>query len=313
MKLLIKKILALIITLFLVSFFAFFAFQSVTGDPALNRLGTEATPEELALLREEMGLNRPILARYGDWVLGFFNGDLGESYTYHEPVSKLLAQKLPVTAAMSVMSLGMIVLLSIPVGIWAARNNRKICGKAFTVFNQVLMSVPPFFLGMLFVWVFGLILRWFVPGNYISWQDSPSGFLKYLFFPALTIALPRSAMAVRMLKGSVLSEMKQDYVRTARARGNSEPQALRRHVLRNAMLPVTTFFATTFAGIISAGVIVEQVFTVPGIGRLLLSSISSRDYPVVQAIIVLIASLVITVNFLADICYQLLDPRIHLS
>jgi ABC-type dipeptide/oligopeptide/nickel transport system permease component len=166
--------------------------------------------------------------------------------------------------------------------------------------------------GIVFCYLFGIIFRIFIPGDFVSFSDSPSKFFTYLIFPALSIAIPRIAMTVKMLRSSIISQSKKDYVRTAYSRGNSRASALRRHVLKNAMIPVISFIAVSMAEIVAGSIIIEQVFTIPGIGRLLLSSISNRDYPVVQAIVVIIAFWVAAVNFIADILYQYLDPRIRL-
>jgi peptide/nickel transport system permease protein len=175
------------------------------------------------------------------------------------------------------------------------------------------MSVPPFFIGILCCWIFGIILRMFTPGAFVSYTKDLPAFIIYMIFPALSIAVPRIAMTVKMLRSSILEQMGQDYVRTAYSRGNSRKTALQRHVLRNALIPVVTFIAVSVAEMLAGSIIIEQVFTIPGIGRLLLTSISSRDFPVVQAIVVILAFWVVAVNFIADVLYQYIDPRIRLG
>lgn len=313
MKYVIKKTLTLIITLFIVSLLAFLAFQVIPGDPTTKMLGTEATPEAVAALRAELGLDRSVLARYWDWLTGFIRGDMGESYSYHMPVSEMLSDKLPITLLLTVMSFLMTAVLSIPLGILAGKARGKVLDVVITALDQIVMSVPPFFIGILATFLFGTLLRVFVPGNFVSYTESWSACLGYLVLPALSIAIPRIAMTVKMLRSSILGEMERDYVRTARSRGNGRGAVLTRHVLKNALIPVITFLAVSAAEIMTGSIIIEQVFTIPGISRLLLASISNRDFPVVQAIVVILAAWIVIVNFAADLLYQLADPRIRLK
>lgn len=313
MKYLAKKTITLIITLFVISLLAFLAFQIIPGDPATHMLGTDATPERVEALREQLGLNRPLLVQYFDWLGSFLFGDMGTSYNYSMSVREMLAGKLTITGVMTGLSVIIIAVVSIPLGIWQGRHAGRLPDLSATVIGQLLMSIPPFFLGILFTLVFGLILRAFTPGEFVSYEQSVPGFLRCLIFPALAIAIPRIAMTAKLLRSSIVNEVREDYVRTARSHGRSFPAALYTHVLRNAIIPVVTFLATSVADIAAGSVIVEQVFSIPGIGRLLLSSISGRDYPVVLAIVVIMASLVVLVNFLVDVIYQLIDPRIRVS
>ena len=311
MKYLLKKVFTLIITLFIVSLLAFLAFQ-VISDPATAILGTSATPESLAALREEMGLNRPIFVQYGSWLLGFLQGDFGTSYSYHIPVAEMIAQKLPITAMLTLFSFLLMILVSIPLGIWTARKEGGLLDRSLTVINQIFMSVPPFLLGVACTYIFGVGLRIFVPGQFVSYTQSWPKFLVYLIFPAISIGISRIAMTVKMLRGAILNELDQDYVRTSRSRGMARRKVLSGHVLRNALIPTITFLAVSMAEIMTGTIIIEQVFTIPGIGRLLLASINNRDFPVVQAIVVILAAWIVIVNFVADLLYQLVDPRIRL-
>lgn len=307
-----KRILILLGTMLLVTMLAFLAFQIIPGDPVDSILGTEYTPEREAQVRAELGLDRPMLVRYAVWLAGFVTGDFGESYSYSMPVSELLAGKLTVTLTLTAMAFILILLISFPLGIFSARHAGGIIDRVLTVVNQVAMSVPPLILGIVFTYVFGLILKLFVPGNYISYTDSLPGFLGYMIFPAVAVAIPKAAMSVKLLRGSILAEMGSDYVRTARSKGNTKGTVLYRHVLRNAVIPNITFLAMTVADILAGSIIIERVFSVPGMGRMLLQSISDRDYPVVQTIVVIIAFVVVVSNFLADLIYQYVDPRIEL-
>lgn len=313
MKYVVKKISTLIITLFIVSFLTFLAFQIIPGDPATSILGTEATPEKVEVLREEMGLNDPFLIQYINWVKAFLIGDMGISYSYSLPVREMLSDKVPITLVLTLLSFALICMISIPLGILSARFKGKWVDRTVIIGSQVIMAVPAFFMGILLTLLFGLILHMFQPGGYISYKDSISGFLSYLIWPAIAIALPRIAMTVKLLRSSVAGEMQSDYVRTAYSKGAGKGKVLYFHVLKNAFIPVIAFLAMTMADIVAGSIIIEQVFSIPGFGRLLVSSISNRDYPVVQAITVILATIVIVVNFLADMIYQCIDPRIRLN
>jgi len=306
-----KTIGIFILTLFVTSLLVFFAFQVIPGDPALRMLGTKATPEKLEALREQLRLNDPVMVRYFRWLAGFVTGDLGVSYGYNMPVSELIAGKAGVTFALTMLSFSMVVLISIPLGILLVRYAHSFGDRIFVTINQIIMSVPSFFVGIIFTYIFGQILRLFVVGNFVHIYEDPVGFWTCLFFAALAIALPKSAMVTKMLRTSMLKEMSEDYVRTAFSRGNSRWQVLRKHVMRNAILPVITFLAVTLVDILAGSIIIEQVFNIPGLGRLLVESITKRDVPVAQAITMIIAVTVITVNYLADVSYKYIDPRIR--
>ena len=313
MKYVAKKLLTLIITLFIVSLLAFLAFQIIPGDVTTDLLGTNATPQQIAELQAKLGLNQPALLRYSRWLGSFVRGDMGTSYNYNLPVREMIAQKLPITLVLTLMAFAMTVLLSFPLGILAARKEGGVFDRILTVFNQICMSVPPIFVGILLCFLFGITLKVFVPGNFVSYQESWGKFLLYMIFPAFSIALSRIAMTVKMLRSSVLKEMGQDYIRTAYSRGHGRLAAMRNHAVRNAIIPVIAFLAVTMAEMVASCIVIEQVFTVPGIGRLLLASISNRDFPVAQAIVVILAFWVVFVNFIADVLYQYMDPRIRLG
>lgn len=311
MKYVMKKISGLIIALLIVSILAFLAFEVIPGDPARTILGTEATEGKVQALREEMGLNRPLPQRYAEWVKNFVTGDMGTSYYYQEPVSEMIGDKIPITITLTVLSFVFILFISIPVSILCVRYENKWVDRLFLILNQITMSIPPFFIGILFTVLFGLIFRWFTPGGYISYTESVSGFIGYLILPSLAIALPKAAMTTKMLRSSLITEMHQDYVRTAFSRGNSPWRVLLVHAFRNGIQPVITFLGVVVADIIANSIVVEQVFGIPGIGRTLISSISKRDYPVVEAIIVLIAVVILAINTVVDLLYHKLDKRIE--
>ena len=311
MKLVLKKIISLIITLFIVSLLAFLAFQIIPGDPTTKLLGTNATPEKVTQLRSQLGLDRPVLIRYMDWLVSFVKGDFGTSYTYNRAVSTLLSDKLPVTVLLTVLSFLITAVVSFPIGIWAGNTRNKWVDHIFVILDQILMAIPPFFFGIVSCVVFGIVLKWFMPGNFISLSESVSGCISYLILPAICLALPRIAMTSRMLRSSIQEELTQNYVYTARSRGLSRAGIMRRHILKNAMIPVVTFLAVSAAEIMTGTIIIEQVFTIPGTGRLLVSSIGNRDFPVVQAIVVILAAWIVIVNFAADMLNHWMDPRLR--
>lgn len=311
MKTLVKRVLLLIATLLLVTILAFVAFSIIPGDPTSSILGVEATQEQIAALRDRLGLDLPIWQRYLHWLGGLLTGDLGESYNYGMPVAQLLATCVTHTLTLAVLAFVLIVAIALPLGIIAARYEGGVVDRVLTILNQITMSVPNFVAGILLVYVFGLVLRLFQPGAIVTPQAGWGPYLWYMLFPALAVALPRSAMTVKMLRGSILSELGQDYIRTAYSKGNSKTSALWRHVLRNAMIPVVTFLAMTVADIMAGSIVVEQVFGIPGLGKMLVTSIGNRDYPVVQAIVVLIATVVVVCNFAADLLYRVMDPRLR--
>lgn len=312
-KYMLKKILMLVLTLLAVSFVVFAAFSILPGDPALQKLGTEATPERLEALREQMGLNEPFLIRYGKWLLGMLTFDFGKSYSYSMSVTDLIGGKILINAMLSLLALIIVCGVSIPLGIYTAKRVGGIVDKIFIVINQICMSIPPFLLGLLLTFVFGLIFRLFMPGGYVDYKEDFLGFVGYLICPAVALALPKCAMCIRLLKANILEEAKKDYARTAYSRGNSTTRMLYRHLLQNAIMPTITFIGMVIADMIASGIIIEQVFGIPGLGRSLLSAISTRDYPVVMAIVMLIAAGIVIISTITDLIYAWVDPRVRVS
>lgn len=316
MRYVVKKMLTLIMTLFFVSAAVYLAFEAIPGNVATSVLGTEATPEREKQLREELGLDKPLPARYGRWVWKLLQGDFGVSYRYFKnmtermPVAELIGDKLPVTLWLAALSLVMILAVSIPLGVLWARSGSRLLDAFLGVTTQTAMAVPSFFLGILTTYVFGIVLRLFAPGGYVSYQKEFRGFLGYLVFPALSVAIPKIAMTARFLRNSLLTELNADYVRTARSKGCTNRRVMYCHVLRNALIPVLTFLGMILAEIVAGSIVVEQVFGLPGIGRLLVSSVAVRDFPVVEILILYITCAVIAVYALVDILYRVIDPRI---
>lgn len=311
-----KKVITLIMTLFLVSVAAFLAFQIIPGDVVKSIVGEDASPEREEQLREQLGLNVPPVERYFRWMAGVVRGDFGVSYRYYKnmnelmPVTELIGDKLPVTLWLAAVSMLFILLVSIPLGVFWARSGNKVLDAALGVVTQTAMAVPSFFLGVLVTFVFGVTFRFFAPGGYVSYRENFGGFLRYLVFPALSVAIPKIAMTARFLRNSMLTELQSDYVRTAYSKGCTKRRVMYGHVLRNAMMPVVTFLGMIIAEIVAGSIVIEKVFGLPGIGRLLISSINTRDFPVVQILILYITFVVIFVYFLVDILYRVIDPRI---
>ena len=310
MKRIFKKFLIMLVTLLAVSFLVFLALSIIPGDAATNMLGTQATQESIEALREEMGLNDPFFVQYFRWLFGCLKGDFGTSYSYHMSVSSLIMDKLPITITLTIFSFIIIFVVSIPLGVFIAKHSGGVIDRVLTVLNQIIMSIPAFFSGIIITLVFGLILGLFTPGGFVSYKTDVAGFFGYLIFPSIAIAIPKISMTVKLLKESILEEYKKEYVRTAYSRGNSTTQVLYKHVLKNALIPVITFLGMTLADIVAGSIVIEQVFGIPGIGRILLTSISNRDFPVVQAIIIILAVIILVINFIVDIIYHKVDPRI---
>ncbi|BBF44288.1 dipeptide transport system permease protein DppB [Lachnospiraceae bacterium KM106-2] len=313
MKYGIKKIVTLIITLLLASFLTFVAFDIIPGDSALSSLGMDASEEQVEALREEMGFNDPIYQRYARFIGGVVTGDFGTSTQYHMPVKQLVTERFPVTIGIAVISILLILFCSVPIAIISAKREGSTLDRIITFLNQLGMSIPPFFLGLILTLVFGILLKWFVPGQYIRMEESFAGYVSCLLFPAIAVAIPKIAMMVKFLRSSVIRQLDMDYVRTAKSKGNSERGILYKHVLKNALIPVITFFAMIIADVLAGSIIVEQVFNLPGLGRLLVVSISARDLACVQIIVLYITAVVLVLNCIVDILYQYVDPRINLE
>ncbi len=311
MKYALKKIATMLVTLFFVSVLVFFSFSLIPGSPAVNKLGTQATPEKITALEHEMGLDKPVVTRYFTWLFGVIRGDFGNSYSYSQPVTTLLQEKIITTLLLSILAIVLTILVSIPLGIFMARKSDSKLDLLLSGFNQIIMAFPSFFSGIIITLIFGFVLKIFVPGGYVSFKTSFIRCIGYLVFPAIAIALPKISMVSKLLKDTVIAESKKDYVRTAYSRGNKTKAVFYKHVLLNALIPVITFLGMAFADIIAGSIIVEQVFSVPGLGRILLTSISGRDYPVIEAIILLLAFFVVVSNLCVDLLYHKFDPRIN--
>jgi len=310
----IKRISSALITLFLVSVFSFLAFSVIPGDPASLALGTEATPEQLAALRRTMGIDHSVPVRYLQWLGNFISGNPGDSLRFRgEAVSALVLERLPISMTLAVLSLFLILIIALPVSLFSVRRENGFFEKLVNILVTAGVGVPNFFLGVLFIWVFGIFLRLFTAGAYVDYRVSIAGFAGCLFFPALAIALPNAAILVKFLRASLIKEKRGDYFRTALSKGAGHWAALIRHALRNALIPSITVLGMIVAEVFSGSIVIEQVFAIPGLGRLLIAGIASRDYPLIQALVVYIAFVVIIANTLVDIAIQAVDPRIRLE
>jgi ABC-type dipeptide/oligopeptide/nickel transport system permease component len=300
-------------TLFLVSILTFCAFAIIPGDRALLALGTEASDEQVAALRVELGLDRSLPAQYLAWLGGFLTGRLGNSARFRgASITGLVMERLPVTAALGALSFLLILLISVPAVLVSVKREGSFSDRLMNTLTAFNISLPGFFLGILFIWIFGLTLRFFSPGAYVPYTENFPAFLGYLLFPALALAIPNAAVVIKFLRASIFRELRSDYVRTALSKGNTRRGALYRHILKNAIIPAITLLGMILAEVFSGSIVIEQVFTIPGIGRLLISSISSRDYPLVQTLVVYIAFIVVLANTLVDIAIQVIDPRIRI-
>lgn len=310
MKYIGKKLIALAITLLAISFVTFFAFTIIPGDAATSIMGMDASEEQLDALREELGLNDPLIVRYGRWVKGALMLDFGTSLQYKTDVAKLIGGRLTATLGLALEAILIILILSVLLGIISSKKPNGAVDNIITVLTQFGMAVPQFFLGIMLTYVFGILLRIVNMGGYVNPAESFDGFLRFLILPAITVAIPKLSMMTKYLRDCIVAQKKQDYVRTARAKGNSEGRILTHHVLKNAIIPSITFFAMIVADVLAGSIVCEQVFAIPGVGRLLTASISNRDFPVVSAIVLYVAVVVVVMNTLADVFYRVVDPRV---
>jgi ABC-type dipeptide/oligopeptide/nickel transport system permease component len=308
------RLIIMVLTLFLVSVLTFAAFTLIPGDPVSLMLGIEATDEQIAAMRKELGLDRSMAVQYGRWLGRFLSGNLGNSVRFRgASIAGMIRERLPVTLTLASLSLLLICLIAIPTALLAAYREGSFLDRMVNTLSTITIALPGFFLGILFIWVFGLLLKCFIPGAYVPYQEDFTGFLRYLLFPALAIAIPNAAVVIKFLRGSLLQQLRSDYVRTAYSKGASRTWVLYRHVLKNAFIPALTVLGMIVGEIFSGSIVIEQVFTIPGIGRLLITSIMSRDYPMIQTLVVYIACMVILANTLVDIGIQALDPRIRMK
>ncbi|WP_427026333.1 ABC transporter permease (plasmid) [Aureimonas ureilytica] len=311
LRLLARRAFGLVSTLLVVSFLIFLAMNVLPGDPAAVMLGTSAQPDTLAALRTQMGLDAPMLVRFGRWIGGALTGDFGISYTYGVPVAGLVGERLLVTLPLAALSTLIAILVSIPLGVTAAAHQGRWRDGLVTVFTQGSVALPNFWIGLLLILVFSVSLGWMPAGGFPGWQAGLGPALAALLLPAVALALPQAGILTRVTRTAVLDILNEDFVRTARAKGLDRRRALWRHVVPNALLPVVTMLGLQFTYLVAGSVLVENVFGVPGLGRLAYQAFSQRDLIVMQSVVLFLAGLVIVVNFLVDMAYLALDPRLR--
>lgn len=301
---------SLAISLLLASLAIFLLLEVLPGDPAQFMLGLNATPEAVAKLRSALGLDAPLWTRYFDWLLGLLQGDLGTSYTYKVPISGLVIDRIGVSIPLAVFALLLSMLIAFPVGIIAATRRNSPADVGIMAATQIGVALPNFWFAMLLVLVFAIGLRWFSAGGFPGWQD-PVQALRSLVLPAVALALPQASILARVMRSALLDTLGEDYVRTARAKGLSRRQTLWRHALQNALIPVLTIVGLQFSFLLAGAIIIENVFYLPGLGRLVFQGITGRDLMVVKSVVMLLVFAVVVVTFLVDIAYAMVDPRLR--
>ena len=302
---------SLIISLLIASIVIFLILEVVPGDPAQFMLGMNAQPDTLAALREQLGLDQPAFSRYVTWLFGMLHGGLGISYTYKTPVTELVLQRLGVSLPLAILSLGLTILIAFPAGILAASRRNSRTDFAVMGVTQFGVAVPNFWFAILLVWVFAVILHWFSAGGFPGWDKGLWFGLRSLTLPAIALALPQASILARVMRSALLDTLEEDYIRSARARGLSQRATLWRHAVRNALIPVLTIVGLQFAFLLAGAIIIENVFYLPGLGRLLFQGITQRDLIVVKSVVMLLVFAVILVNFLVDLSYLAVDPRLR--
>lgn len=313
MKFYLKKIFDFFTTLFLVSLLTFFIFQFLPGNPALSILGPDADSATLAEFEAKMGLDKSLLERYFSWILGAFHGDLGISYRYNIPVSHLIQGSFSATLSLAVVALIFTALIGFSFGFFFAYISKTPFFKPLKTIHHIWFSIPSFCTALFLILIFAVVLPIFPTMGYVPLSQNFFGWFRSLFLPALSLALGSGAILSRYVTTSILGEAKQDYVRTARSKGLSESLVIRRHILRNALLPSVTALGLIMVEILGGSIIIENVFSIPGIGRLIASSILTRDFPLIQGLVLYLAFITLFCNVLVDILYSLIDPRIRIS
>ena len=310
---LIKRLLTLIATLVGASVVIFLVLEILPGDAAQILMGPDASPEAVTALAAKLGIDRPPLERYLTWVSGMLTGDLGLSYAYSTPVSELVLERLGVTVPLALIAMSLTTILALTAGIYAAARHNKAGDVGLMSLTQVGIAIPNFWFAILLILLFAVHLRWFSAGGFAGWDEGLLAGLKSLLLPAISLAVVQAAILARITRSAVLDVLREDFVRTARAKGVSQRGTLWGHVLRNAMIPVITVMGLQFAELLAGTIVVESVFYLPGLGRLIFQSISNRDLIVVRNCVMLLAAMVVLVNFVVDILYAVIDPRVKAS
>ncbi len=306
------RLTSLILTLLAASVVVFFVLEVVPGDVASVMLGMNATQEALAALRDQLGLNAPLAVRYLSWIAGFFTGDLGVSHTYRVPISDLIGQRLVVSLPLALYALALSTFIAIPIGLIAATRAGKSADTGIMAATQLGIAVPNFWFAMFLVLIFAINLRWFPSGGFSGWDQGVLAGLKSLTLPAAALAVQQASIMARVTRSATLETLHQDYIRTARAKGLTRRQTVLRHALRNAMIPVLTILGLQFSFLLAGAIIIENVFFLPGLGRLIFQAITQNDLIVVRSVVMLLVFAIVLVNFIVDIAYAAVDPRLRL-
>ncbi|MBO7449847.1 MAG: ABC transporter permease [Clostridiales bacterium] len=306
-----SRVLELLITLLLVSLLTFVAFSIIPGDTASVMLGPNATPAQVEALREKLGLNDPLYFRYLSWLKGAFTGNLGDSSSFNMPVSELIISRLPVTFGLSFLSLLLVLVISYPSAILSARRPGKFWDQVFSIAGHVSFAIPPFVLSILSILLASKLFGYFGVGKYVSPSTNFAEYVYCLLLPAFCVAVPKIAMTFKFLRASILTEKNNDYVRTSKSRGLSDIKIMFRHIIPNSNVSVITALSIVLSDLLGGSLIVEQVFNLPGLGRLLLQAISRRDFPLLSGIVFYLAAMMVIVYFLTDLMMNLFDPRLR--
>ena len=306
-----KRLGSLCLSLIVASLVIFACIEIVPGDPASFMLGINAQPDTIQALRVELGLDQSLAQRYLGWVGGLLGGDMGTSYTYRTPVSDIVSDRLQVSLPLALYALMLTVVVAFPVGILAAARRGSVTDITVMGATQLGVAIPNFWFAILMVILFAINLRWFSAGGFPGWDAGIFPAMKALTLPAIALALPQASILSRVMRSSLLDTLSEDYMRTARAKGLTRRQALWRHALRNAMIPVLTIIGLQFSFLLAGAIIIENVFFLPGLGRLVFQAITQRDLIVVESVVMLLVFAVILVNFLVDIAYAWVDPRLR--
>ncbi len=305
-----SRMLGLIPTLILVALISFFLIHLTPGDPAAVMLGVEATPERVANLRADMGLDQPLTVQFKDWVSSALQGDLGNSFFLGRPVAEALVERLPATFSLAVAALLVAVIIGVPAGIIAAARQNSVFDGSVMVIALLGISVPSFWLGLLLILIFSVGLGWFPTGGYVPISEGFVQHVKHLVLPAVSLGFMQAALIARMTRASMLEVIRKDYITTARSKGQSEFVVVTKHALKNIAISVLTVVGMAFGILLGGAVIVETVFAYPGVGRLVVQAVTRRDYPLIQGALLMIASIYVIVNLVVDLLYPLFDPRI---
>jgi peptide/nickel transport system permease protein len=311
---LLKRFVSFVATLLAASVVVFAVLEILPGNAAEVRLGPTATPEQVVALSAQLGLDRPAFARYIEWVGGYLRGDLGVSVAYDTPVWSLIAERLRVSLPLALLAMGLTVAVALSLGVYAAARHNRLGDVGVMTLSQLGLAIPNFWLAIVLILVFAVHLQWFPAGGFPGWTEDEGGGLwdglQALVLPAVALAAVQAAILARFTRSAVLDTLREDYVRTARAKGLSRRATLWRHVLRNAMIPVITIMGLQFGNLLTSAIVVENVFVLPGIGRLVFQAIANRDLAVVRDVIMLLAGAVILINFVVDLLYAWIDPRL---